>query len=98
MLRGFRLTNSYLWVEHANVQYFKIFISFSEHYCDQIYEAILLATTRSLVTLAESSGCEGDVIRATSALSDAPSGTRVSSAYKSREDSPSRVSTAQSGE
>ena len=43
------------------------------HYCDQIYAAILMATTRSLVTLAESSGCEGETIRAASAMSDAPS-------------------------
>ena len=42
-------------------------------YCDKIYEAILLATTRSLVTLAESSGCDGETVRAASALSDAPS-------------------------
>ena len=69
-------------------------ISYPDHYCNQIYEAILLATTRSLVTLAESSGCEGDVIRATSALSDAPSGTHTSSHYKST--SPSRATSAAS--
>ena len=42
-------------------------------YCEQIYEAVLLATTRSLVTLAESSGCDGKTVRAASAMSDAPS-------------------------
>jgi hypothetical protein len=46
---------------------------FPGSYHHQIYEAILLATTRTLVTLAESSGCEGEAIRAASALSEAPS-------------------------
>ena len=46
---------------------------FSDSYHNLIYEAILLATTRTLVTLAESSGCEGEAIRAASALSEAPS-------------------------
>jgi hypothetical protein len=46
-----------------------------ENYSAEIYAAILLATTRSLVTLAESSGCEGEAVRAASRLSDAPSST-----------------------
>ena len=44
-----------------------------EHHVHELYQAVLLAITRSLVTLAESSGCEGKAIRAASALSDAPS-------------------------
>ncbi|CAH1799095.1 unnamed protein product [Owenia fusiformis] len=45
------------------------------HYCTQLYNAILTATTRTLVTLAEASGCEllGEVERVASALSEARS-------------------------
>ena len=49
------------------------FTTLSGHYCNQLYDAVLMATTRSLVTLAESSGCQGDTIRAASAFSEAPS-------------------------
>ena len=52
-------------------------------YHHQIYEGILLATTRSLVTLAESSGCEGEAVRAASALSDAPSSIKAAAAAAS---------------
>ena len=57
----------------------------SEHHIQELYQAVLLAITRSLVTLAESSGCEGNTIRAASALSDAPS-SRVYERVCERED------------
>ena len=34
---------------------------------------VLLATTRSLVTLAESSGCDGEAVSTVGTMSDAPS-------------------------
>ncbi len=45
-------------------------VMFPDSYHNQLYEAVLLAITRSLVTLAESAGCQGEAIRAASALSN----------------------------
>ena len=75
---------------HWNDVYFSIL----GHYSDQIYEAILMATTRSLVTLAESSGCDGEVIRAASAMSNAYSGYSSSPSPRSRSQSPVRAGSA----
>ncbi|XP_074662754.1 uncharacterized protein LOC141915202 [Tubulanus polymorphus] len=41
-----------------------------DYYCDDIYEAILTATCRSLVTLAESCGCDSDLVRSVSLMSN----------------------------
>ncbi|XP_052708586.1 uncharacterized protein LOC128183562 isoform X10 [Crassostrea angulata] len=64
------------------------------HYKDEVYDAVLTATYKSLAALAESSGCEGDVIRAISSMSNAsndyqgtPRSPRMQSAH-------SRVSSA----
>ncbi|XP_076466964.1 uncharacterized protein LOC143298129 [Babylonia areolata] len=38
------------------------------HYKDQVYEAVLLCTTRSLAALSEAAGCQGEVVRALSPL------------------------------
>lgn len=43
------------------------------HYKDEVYDAVLSATYKSLAALAESTGCEGEVIRAISSLSNASS-------------------------
>lgn len=67
---------------------------FVAHYKDEVYDAVLTATYKSLAALAESSGCEGDVIRAISSMSNAsndyqgtPRSPRMQSAH-------SRVSSA----
>ena len=39
------------------------------HYKDQVYNAVLMCTTRSLAALSEASGCQGEVVRALSPLS-----------------------------
>ena len=45
-------------------------ISPSESYHDDIYNAVLTAINRSLVTLAESSGCDEQAVRAATQLTD----------------------------
>lgn len=71
-----------------------LFFCFVAHYKDEVYDAVLTATYKSLAALAESSGCEGDVIRAISSMSNAsndyqgtPRSPRMQSAH-------SRVSSA----
>lgn len=39
------------------------------HYKDQVYEAVLTCTSRSLAALSEAAGCQGEVVRALSPLS-----------------------------
>ena len=66
----------------------------SEGYHDDIYNAVLVAINRSLVTLAESSGCDGQSIRVTSQMTDTLSpGGRTSFM---RSDSPIRTFSATS--
>lgn len=38
------------------------------HYKDQVYEAVLSCTSRSLAALSEAAGCQGEVVRALSPL------------------------------
>ena len=40
------------------------------HFRDQVYEAVLSSTSRSLAALAESTGCDGEVVRVISAMSN----------------------------
>lgn len=43
---------------------------FLAYFRDQVYEAVLSATSRSLALLAESCGCDGEVVRVISAMSN----------------------------
>lgn len=42
---------------------------FAAYFRDQVYEAVLASTSRSLAALAEATGCDGEVVRVISAMS-----------------------------
>ena len=46
-----------------------MFFFHAGHYKDQVYNAVLMCTTRSLAALSEAAGCQGEVVRALSPLS-----------------------------
>ena len=64
------------------------------HYKDEVYDAVLTSTYKSLAALAESSGCEGDVIRAISAMSHASSDHQGTPRSPRMHSAHSRVSSA----
>ena len=70
----------------------QITCSLTAHYRDYVYEAVLSATCKSLAALAQSTGCDGEVIRAVSSMSQ----------HTTPRDSPSprvnsRIASARSG-
>jgi len=62
------------------VPFWRFILLFTAHFRDHVYEAVLSATSRSLALLAESCGCDSEVVRVISAMSNHSQSSRGSSA------------------